>query len=233
MLRSCKTTVRTIPKVTGVFSVDDIERIIKGCDNYKHAIVYKGIYLLAFHAFLRISNIAAINHNSFDYTRNLSRGDVIVNRPYIHVIIKWSKTLQSSDQHHTIPITEMKNHRLCPVLHLCNYLESSSGSINDPLFAIKVGNNNVTVSHVQIRRHLRLVLRSINIDPSTHGFHTFRRSAATLAQSVNVNYESIQPGGRKQSTHICAIHLYRIPFHWRSELYSHSSDCITIIILIQ
>ena len=165
-------------------------------------VVYQTIYLLAFHAFLRISNITGVKHNAFVSTKNLCRADVIFNLPFIHIILKWSKTIQSSDKQQIVPIHSMGNLLLCPVAHISRYIAATNGLPAEPLFTLIVGGRNIAVSQAQIRRHLRLVLRSIGINTRTHGFHTFRRSGATLAQSANVDYSKIQRHGTWRSNSI-------------------------------
>ena len=207
ILKGSKSTIRQINSNPGVFSVVQLERIIKACNYYKHPKLFKAVYTLAFHAFLRISNIAPVRFNRFDQSRHLCRGDVLWNKPEMHIILKWSKTLQSSNNHQTIPLLPMSNQLLCPVSHLLSYLNSTTGLSNDPLFAIIVRGRLISISHLQIRTHLRKILLRINVNSKKYGFHTFRRTGATLAEASGVSYKSIQDHGTWKSaaveTYLC------------------------------
>ena len=83
------------PKVKGVFDIDQLTRIIQLCETQPHSVVYKALFLTAFHAFLRLSNIAPEATHNFDVTRHLVRADLIYAPPGAHLMIKWSKTRQN------------------------------------------------------------------------------------------------------------------------------------------
>ena len=56
----------------------------------------------------------------------------------------------------------------------------------------------------QLRKNLALVLQMLGINHTTHTYHAFRRSGASLAFNENVNFESIKAQGGWQSDSIWA-----------------------------
>ena len=87
---------------------------------------------------LHLPNIVPISAKSFDVTRNLLRSDVIFGTPGAHIIIKWSKAMQSSTAHQVVQVPLNHPSLLCPVHALKSLLafvpaSSSSPSSSSPL----------------------------------------------------------------------------------------------------
>ena len=97
--------------------------------------VLKCAILFSFYGFFPQSNLVPHTRKTFDTTRHTCRGDVISHKPGLIIILKWSKTSQSSHKHELIPFPEIHGHRLCPV---CAYNEMVTSipttSPNQPLF---------------------------------------------------------------------------------------------------
>ena len=64
-------------------------------------------------------------------------------------------------------------------------------SENQPLFCI----DNLPITQVKARSHLKKILHLMGLDPSYHNFHTFRRSGATLAFNQNIDLQRIKDHG--------------------------------------
>ena len=71
----------------------------------------------------------------FDFTRHITRGDIIRVIPGAHIIVKRTKTVQRRDTYQVIQIPNLTNGTLCPVKanHL---LHNHSGGSNAPIFSI-------------------------------------------------------------------------------------------------
>ena len=98
-----------------------------------------------------------------------------------------------------IQLPEIDNYFLCPVKALRALMASRRLSHQDPLFA-----NNfppfAQVIDTHIRDALKRVLMHKNIPPQGKGFHTFRRSGATLAFDNNVDLQNIMAHGLWRSS---------------------------------
>ena len=119
----------------------------------------------------------------------------MVNPKNLILILKWTKTLQSANQGTYIVLPRLKNPLLCPWqnFHKLNYLYPVSK--NSPCFA----SNFFIVTESTLRKHLKILLSRIGLDPMSFGFHAFRRSGATLAYNLDVKWEDIKRHGTWRS----------------------------------
>ena len=148
-----------------------------------------------------MSNIAPHSSSKFDPCGHFLRQDLIFAPPGAHLLIKWTKTLQHHKAHHWTQLPSLANQLLCPVRALKSLLRSCQLPPTAPLFA----NNYFPHSQVidtHIRDDLKKVLANKNISHRGHGFHTFRRSGATLAFDNNVKLQDIKPHGLWRSSAI-------------------------------
>ena len=125
-------------KIQGIIEIPLLKLMVNKCDSLPHPIIYKGIYLLAFFAFLRISNLVASTIKGFDSSRHLSRGDVIWGAPGAHILLKWSKTIQDRLVHQVVQIPYLNAGDICPVTALKAVMYSPikyTVNNNSPLFA--------------------------------------------------------------------------------------------------
>ena len=179
------------PKFKGVFDLVTLLDIINTCWRFPDPNIYISIYLLAFFGFFRISNLLPPTKSSFDIKKHLCRGDIIYHNDFAIVLVKWSKTIQTANKATYIMIPNLGNSPLCPVRavkSMCQILPLSSMA---PLFCSENG----VFTQSQVRSHLKKVLSVLNIDATTHSFHTFRRSGATLAFNSNVAIQHIKRQG--------------------------------------
>ena len=131
---------------------------------------------------------------SFDVTRQLCRGDLIVSPDTITVVIKWSKTLQNRTDTTTICIPVLGRSPLCPYKAMALMLKAISGDSNDPLFRIPGANGLVPLTDSVARKHLKLVSQLLQL-PSTLTFHLFRKSGTTWAFQHGVSLQHIMLHG--------------------------------------
>ena len=82
-----------------------------------------------------------------------------------------------------------------------NMIKNYPTQENQPLFV----NLNGVITQSQLRAHLRKVLLQINVDPSQHSFHKFRRSGVTLAFNSGVDISHIKCHGTWLSD---TVHTY-------------------------
>ena len=150
----------------------------------------------------------------FDLNRHFLRQDIIFHHQGAHVLFKWTKTLQETSSHHLVQIPLLSNSALCPVRALQELMQSRPLPASSPHF---VHNSPAfhSVIDTTLRDGLRKVLTHLGIPLTGHGFHTFRRSGATLAYDNNVDLR-----------HIMAHGLWRSSADWT---YQNASQAPSIV----
>ena len=133
-LKSIKINRPLVPKIKPVIDIPLLQKIVHLCDSTYQGFVYKAAYLTAFFSFLRISNLVPHSIASYTHQKQLARADIIFSASGAHIIVKWSKTMQSKDKVKILKIPSIPGSTLCPVQALQRLLKSSPGSANSPLF---------------------------------------------------------------------------------------------------
>ena len=128
---------------------------------------------------------------SFNPKIHLCRGDVIFDQNVVIVLVKWSKTLQNSDQGSYIIIPKLGSSPLCPVSASQTMAELFPAHENQPLFM----NSQGVITQNQVRTHLKSIMVRLNLDSALHSFHTFRRSGVTLAFNIGADINHIKRHG--------------------------------------
>ena len=194
LLRSLSLTSHFAPTPRGLFDIPTLYNISLSCDSTNDPHLYRAIFLVAFYGFLRMSNIAPHSFKNFNKCQHFLRQDVIFGPPGVHLVLKWTKTMQDCKSHHVIQLPTISNKYLCPVQALRALLRSRTLSPQDPLFA-SISPPHRPIIDTHIRDVLKNILISRNISPSSHGFHTFRRSGATFAFDHSVPLQNIMSHG--------------------------------------
>ena len=172
--------------------------ISKACDSLGDPPLFRAIFLVAFYAFFRLSIIAPHSARQFSKDKHFLRQDLIFQPPGAHLLVKWAKNFQDCNSSHIVQIPMVHNFFLCPVRALQTLLQSRPLPPQAPLFA-QVFPPYHQVIDTQVRDALRSVLGILNISPSGHGFHTFRRSGATFAFD-NIPLQNIMAHGLWRSS---------------------------------
>ena len=115
--------------------------------------------------------------------------------PGLHILVKWSKTLQSRNVVKVLKIPSLGSNPICPVNAIKNLLSITPGHSNSPLFQYKMSTQWVPLTDTKIRRHFNNILRKLNLHNSNITIHTFRHSGATFAFNSNVNIQEIMSHG--------------------------------------
>ena len=178
----------SLPTPRGIFDLTTLAAISRACNILEDPILFRAAFLLAFFAFLRMSNVTTHSRYKFD-----------TNTPGAHILIMWTKTLQDRSAHHFVQIPALHNKNLCPVLALQQLLDSRPLLPSAPLFAHKSSLFHPVID-TTLRYALRKVLTHIGLPLMGHGFHTFRRSGATLAYDNNIQLQHIMAHGLWRSS---------------------------------
>ena len=198
-LRSVSINSRFTPTPRGIFDISTLSLISQTCEILEDPPLFRAIFLLAFFGFLRMSNIAPHSRYKFDNNKHFLRQDIIFAPPGAHVLLKWTKTLQQSTAHHFVQVPSLVNSKLCPVLALKKLLASRPLPPSSPLF-VHPHPPHLPIIDTTIRDALRKILNHLGIPSLGHGFHTFRRSGATLAYDNNVQLQHIMAHGLWRSS---------------------------------
>ena len=154
--------------------------------------IFKGLYLLSFFSFLRLSNLVPHSCTGFSPLKHLARGDIIFKPGKILVLVKWSKTMQNNNQVKLISVPRIAGSPLCPVRAISNLLTLTPKGSNLPLFQYKQNSIWTPLTDTKVRRHFSLILSRLGLQGSGYTLHTFRRSGATFAFNNNVDLQNIQ-----------------------------------------
>ena len=198
-MRSISINSHFTPTPKGVWDIRTLYLISLSCDILQDPILFRAIFLVAFYAFLRMSNIAPHSKAQFDKSRHLLRKDVIFGYPGAHIILKWYKTLQNHKSHHIIQIPVIDNPYLCPVKALHKLLNSRPLPPDAPLFAT-IYHPHSQILDTPVREALKSILKHRAMPTTGFSFHTFRRSGATFAFNHNVQLQHIMAHGSWRSS---------------------------------
>ena len=201
MLRALDKSIYKKPIFKGVFEVEDIRNILQRCHTYPFAQIYKTLYIFAFLGFLRISNLVPTSRNTFNIMKHLCRGDVLINEKNVIIVIKWSKTLQNSQEGSYIILPRLKDQQMCPAKKFQMLEKLHPLSTDSPCFASKI----FIATERTVRQHLKAILIDLQFNTDQFSFHKFRKSGAILADKLNVELNDIKRHGTWRSN---AVQLY-------------------------
>ena len=151
-------------------------------------------YLYFCFLFARISNLAPASVSSFDPSKQLCRGDIVVTRFGLSVSFKWSKTNQTGAKLLNLPLLYALDPHLCPVrayLHMCSCLPATAQA---PAFftGYRTGSY-IVITKPQFVLNFRRRLARMGVpNPSSFRGHSFCRGGATWAFHTDVPGELIQ-----------------------------------------
>ncbi|KAK3088509.1 hypothetical protein FSP39_020005 [Pinctada imbricata] len=167
------------------------------CKSMFSRVLVKAMYLLAFHAFLRIGEITGTkdNHGNCIRKENVK----ILSSPdeqNKHIELTFSTFKHSAGKHiPTIVIKENSIQNLCPVKAICDYCNLRD-SKDGPFFKFM---DDSPVSRQYFTQHLQASLAWAGYDYKHYKGHSFRIGAATTAAEKGINEEKIQAMGRWHS----------------------------------
>ena len=102
-IRSISINSSFAPTPRRVSDIKTIYHTSRACDSLPDPHLFRAIFLTAYFAFLRMSNIAPPHSmKQFDPSERCLRQDAIFGDPGAHLIVKWTKTLQDHKAHHIV-----------------------------------------------------------------------------------------------------------------------------------
>ena len=160
-------------------------------------IVLKCAILLSFFGFLRQSNLAPASSSAFDPTRHTCRADVITHPPGLVIILKWTKTMQSSSRTHLVPIPAIPNHPLCPVQAFRDMDTAIPASgPNSPLLLLRNQHNKrIPLCLDKLNQAFKVLITSAGYSHKQFSFHSLRRGGATTSYHAGIDFSHIKQHG--------------------------------------
>ena len=203
-LKSIQISAHLNFKSQQLINIDMLQAIIHQSNSMEYPLVFKALYLTCFFSFLRLSNILPHSVHSFDFTRQLARGDFISHQQIGLLLIKWSKTIQNCRDTVTLPLPFLGSSHLCPISALAAMIQAIPASPNDPLFILPRKSGPTPLTDSVARKHLKTISLALALTPPLT-FHAFRKAGASWAFHNGVPLEFIKKHGTWKSD---AIHTY-------------------------
>lgn len=162
--------------------------------NYNDVMLWASMTLAHF-GLLRAAEFTV--NNSYDPRVHLSMSDVsfhVDHGKYLKVLIKTSKTDKSSKGFHLHIGCSGVN--VCAYCAMLQYFNMTSDIDSNPLRALFIFGNGVTLSRVLFIKQVKMFLALAGIDPDNYSGHSFRIGGATTAAAAGLADWEIQVLGR-------------------------------------
>lgn len=157
--------------------------------SHYHSVMLKAMYLLAFHAFLRISELAVAKTDK----HVLKFNNISLTKSHLTISFDSFKHHKGDPCSIAIPRTASQ---FCPAAHIESYL-SLRGSRQGPLFLFP---DHQPVPQSYVRSQLRASLHLARLQTATLTSHSFRIGAATEAVRRGFSDDEIRRMGRWSSS---------------------------------
>ena len=197
--RSIQLTIKSVAynaplsfKVKGVTTVNNLVQIIQAIGRMENATTLKAIILLGFFSFFRLSILVPPSASTFSKARFPTHGDMIWGAPGAHVIIKCSKSMQTSGQVHVVQLPSLQDRTICPVTALRAVVSSNPEHSDKPLFSTSTSTGTRVMTASRVRVAFRHLISHIGLPPAEFGFHSLRRSGACWAFDDNMELDHIK-----------------------------------------
>ena len=156
---------------------------------------YWCLFLFAFFAMARKSNLVPNSSKKFDPNKQLIRDRVLIGDDCLLLVWDWAKNIQAGERAHKVPLMAMHQSSLCPLkayLHMCRLVPAGG---KDPVFAVHKKQSLVPITYANFNSKLKQLVKRAGKDPQHYSTHSFRRGGATCAFQANVPDPLIQLQG--------------------------------------
>ncbi|XP_078329270.1 integrase/recombinase xerD homolog isoform X1 [Crassostrea virginica] len=174
-----------------------LDALVHTVPQYSLRILLRALFLLAFHAFLRLGEVAVKSSQKSHLV--LQRQDVTFdyNGPQLAAVQIIMRKHKTNKDHSPLVISlqSIPNSPYCPVNALFEYLNSAKHT-SGPLFQTV---DALPISYSKVSAHLKSTVQFIGLDPDNFKGHSFRIGAATYAASLGFSDNLIQKLGRWNS----------------------------------
>lgn len=199
MLRACNLTMYNRPLQRLPITMDILNHVVQATSNLGlEGKVFKCAVLFGYYGFLRQSNFSVASARDFDSTRHTCRQDIFFSPPGIVILIKWSKTSQTSQSHQLVPIPEIPGSHLCPVeayRDMVNHIPTVHK--DQPLLVLPdhITGKYQPVTSRWLANFLDVTLETLGYDSKLYSLHSLRRGGATESYRQSVDFLHIKRHG--------------------------------------
>ena len=144
--------------------------------------------LLAFFGCFRLSNLVPTSKKQFDPSKHLKRDDIRVDKNFVFIYYKWSKTNQYSDKVAWIPIYQVTDVRFNVRIHLQNLFSVTNIPSDAPLFSYSKDFH----AKFSLIRLLDKCIFGAGLPLADYSWHSFRRGAAVFAFELGLADSAVQ-----------------------------------------
>jgi hypothetical protein len=152
------------------------------------------------------------NKIQFDNTKQLCRKDIIIQKSYLLVRFKWTKTIQFGDRVLYIPLVAIPSPKLCPVSAYKRMCEFNPASTESPAFLIESRGKLIPLAYNQFQNKLKQLISLIGLKPLLFSSHSFVPTCMIIISKCNL----IMPLLIKYITSIiptpgnaCKVHFFK------------------------
>lgn len=144
----------------------------------------------AFFGMLRASNLLCTSVQTYKDYEQLNRCDVQFSSEGLNLNVKWSKTRQTHEFLHVIPLAKCQDRKLCPVHAYLNLLEVIPGLPKNPVLGLPSRSDDlflIPLCKYQIYSLFKQLLIKCDMEPGNYSLHSLRHGGATLAAKAGVS----------------------------------------------
>ena len=149
----------------------------------------RALYIVLYFSMLRAGNTMPISERDFNPTRHLSWGRVSQDGEGVVISIPLSKTIQSLERVHQIPLAPCDSLAVCPVKALHDLAELRGAhhcADDDPVFARWSGCGWAPLTKPPVDKLFKAQLARMGLDPSMFSLHSFRHGGLQDGMAANV-----------------------------------------------
>ncbi|XP_069101839.1 uncharacterized protein [Argopecten irradians] len=184
--------------ITPVVLLKLVDSLTDSVSSHFLRVTFKAMFLLAFHAFLRVGEMTSTGLNNQHF---LLRKHVVVTgsagaSPTLEINFPHFKHTTGPSSTHAVS-ANVNNPKYCPVLALEEYLSIRKHELTDqPLFSFMDGS---PISRSFFTQQLKASLKWAGLHEQNYKSHSFRIGAATTAATQGISEGQIQLMGRWKS----------------------------------
>lgn len=209
LVKSFVSTSDHVPSQAAPLSPTDIRNICAYIDNnISIPKVIKAAILIAYSAFLRVSNVLSPSLSTWGGPHTLRMSDVICGQGALWLLIRSTKTLKGP-RPATVEILPSGNPTSCPIQAWIDYKSESNPCPLGPAFVLPTG---APLTPSPVVATMRLALTHYgHMDPQAISFHSLRRGGARAAAAAGVDDTQIMAHGLWSSKSGLAAYLPKPP----------------------
>ena len=155
--------------------------------------------LVQFFSCIRKSNLLPASSSALKSHMHLKRADIVSTSDSIILVLPWTKTLQSKDNIHTIPIAKMDGAAINPVQVYQDFVADNPVPMNFPAFAYRQAGEVRILTQYQYIDILKKSLESLGIPSANFSSHSVRRGGTSLLFESGLSTQLIQHHGTWKS----------------------------------